>query len=245
MAALSPRDLRTVVGHSSHDLMSPLSEAALDALVEHLGRLDGLLDVGSGKAAFARRVLLRERARVAVCVERNAVLAALGKIRAGRDGVAPRLSWIVDDAAGWRSPQRFDGVAVIGSSHALGGRAGTLAFAAEHLGPGGTLVLGEGVWVASPPAEYLRFLGTDGSETPTPGELEAALRDGGFEVVHRHRSTEREWAAYEGPYLAALAVFVADDGRRPYAAWARSFGDMQARYGRASMGFEAVVARVG
>ncbi len=242
-AALPARDQRSVIGHASHDLMSPLSDGTVATLIEQIGYLDCLLDVGCGKAAFARRMLGSGRAGSAVCIERNPVLAAYGRRKAEKEGLAIRIRWIVGDVSDWRASDRFDGLAVIGASQALGGLSGALAFAADHLIPGGKLVLGEPVWASPPPAEYLQFLGTDGSETVTPEALATALESAGFRVEHRHRSTPDEWSSYEDPYFATLAAYTTSDGQQPYAAGAHTFANMQAKYGRVSMGFEAVVAR--
>jgi SAM-dependent methyltransferase len=242
LAALDPRDQRTVIGHARHDSMSPLSEGTISSLIERIGSVNRLLDVGCGKGAFARRAVGSGRVTSALCIERNPLLAADGRRRAEQEGVGRMIDWVIGNASDWSPGERFDAVAVIGSSQALGGFNGALSFAVEHLNPRGRLVLGEGVWQAPPPSEYLRFLDTDGNDTPTPTALETAINGAGFRIVHVHRSTEEEWAAYEDPYFAALVRFATDNGERPCAAQAKAFSTMQSRYGRAALGFETILA---
>jgi precorrin-6B methylase 2 len=153
LAALDPRDRRSVIGHAHHDVMSPLSEGTISSIIERIGSVDRLLDVGCGKGAFARRAIRSGKVASALCVERNRLLAAEGQRRAEQEGVGEMIDWLISDAGEWSPAECFDAVAVIGSSQALGGLNGALSLAAAHLMQGGRLVLGEGVWQAPPPSE--------------------------------------------------------------------------------------------
>src|SRR5690349_18446821 len=82
LTSLSVREQRTVIGHASIDMMSPISGKTLAELVGQVPVRGHILDVGCGKAAFARRLLRSDPASSATCIERNPILAAQGEAQA-------------------------------------------------------------------------------------------------------------------------------------------------------------------
>jgi SAM-dependent methyltransferase len=242
LTTLSLRDQRTVVGHATLNLMSPLSEEVLTNLIATVPPKGKLLDVGAGKAALARQLLKHDRDATAICIERNPVLAAQAEEQASQEGFNNRIKMIVTDAQNWRSSDVFDAVAVLGASRALEGIHNVLAFARTRLRTGGILLLGEGLWVAPPVPEYLKFLGTDGSDTLTEEALKLELQSAGFILQYAHISSDAEWEAYEASYFQSLKSFSTESGERPFAREAEAFEDMQRRFGRKSLGFIAIAA---
>ncbi len=198
--------------------------------------------MGCGKAALARRLLAVDPAASALGVERNPLLAAQGEALAEREGVRARLEMVVADAGDWRTTESFDAIALLGSSHALGSLQDVVDYARARLRTGGVLLLGEGIWTARPDPEYLRFLGTDGSDMLTEDALAGELQSAGFGIRYRHVSSAEEWDAYEGPYFSSLKAYSDPSGGRPFLEEAEMFEAMQVKYGRKAMGFMAAAA---
>lgn len=242
LTSLSTREQRTVIGHASIDLMSPLSAQTLDEVTAQIPPGARMLDIGCGKAALARHVLRRDRSASAVCIELNPVLAAQGEALARKEGTRDRLRMIVADGREWRAAERFDAIALLGATHAIGSLQEVLAYAMGNMKTGGVVLLGEGIWASRPDPEYLAFLGADEDELTTPEAFIGEVRKAGFRILYEHRSNAEEWDAYEGPYFRNLRSYVDASGEHSFAAEADAFEAMQARYGRACMGFVVLAA---
>jgi hypothetical protein len=130
----------------------------------------------------------------------------------------------------------------MGATGIVGDAAGTLAFLASIVGPGGQVVFGDGVWVADPPAVGLEAFGMSRDELPEGVEGLAGLgRAAGLEPLGVELVSTEEWDAYEDAYAAAIeawAVTSPDDPERDaFLARSRSFRASYSDWRRASMGF--------
>jgi cyclopropane fatty-acyl-phospholipid synthase-like methyltransferase len=242
LASISVREQRTVIGHETIDLMSPMSDRTLAQVVAQIPKDARLLDMGCGKAALARSFLKQDPQASAVCVEKNSVLAAQGEILAQREGTGDRLEMIVADGREWKAAERFDAIALLGATHAIGSFQDVLAYAKANLKPGGVVLLGEGVWADRPHPEYLDFLGATEDEMMGEAALADEVEKAGFELRYRHLSSAAEWEAYEGPYFRSLRAFKNAEGRHPFAEEANAFEAMQTKHGRKCMGFLVLAA---
>ncbi|WP_243368436.1 SAM-dependent methyltransferase [Microvirga solisilvae] len=237
LASITAREQRTVIGHASIDLMSPMSGQTLDELVATIPTGARMLDMGCGKAALARHLLKKDPVASAVCIERNPVLAAQGEALARKNGVADRLQMIVADGREWKASETFDAIALLGATHAIGSLQEVLAYGATHLKAGGVVLLGEGVWAERPHADYLAFLGAEEDELMSREALAETVRKAGFRIRYEHLSSVAEWEAYETPYFQQLRNYADACGQHPFAEEASAFEAMQIKHGRKCMGF--------
>lgn len=237
LATISAREQRTVIGHSSIDLMSPVSDRTLEDLLSCIPVGPRLLDIGCGKSALARHVLRKDSAASAVGVERNPVLAAQGAALAKAEGLSERLEVVLADGREWRASEPFDAIALLGATHVLGTLPDVLSYGCRNLKAGGVLLLGEGIWTARPHPEYLAFLGADEDELMTMAAIEQEVGNAGFQIQYRHQSGADEWDAYEEPYFRSLREYTDASGGHPFAEEADAFEAMQMRHGRGCMGF--------
>ncbi len=242
LASISVREQRTVIGHESIDLMSPISDETLAKAVASIPRGGRLLDMGCGKAALARALLKSDPQASAVCIEKNPLLAAQGQAFAEREGLGSRLQMIVADGRAWKATERFDAIALLGATHAIGAFQEVLAYGKANLNPGGVVLLGEGVWAERPHPEYLAFLGATEDEMMGETALAQEVEKAGFELRYRHLSSADEWDAYETPYFHSLRAFSDADGQHPFADEANAFEAMQLKYGRKYLGFLVMAA---
>lgn len=237
LAKLSVREQRTVIGHAAIDLMSPMSEKTLAQLVGQVPLGGSLLDVGCGKAALARNLLRNDPGASATCIERNPILAAQGEVLARKEGILSRLQMIVADARQWKAARKFDAIALLGATRAIGSLQDVLDYGKAHLKAGGVVLLGEGIWVARPVPEYLSFLGADENDLMTREALMQEVQKAGFVLRYQHLSSPEEWEAYEAPYFQNLRAHEDPSSQHPSAKAADTFEAMQIKYGRTCMGF--------
>lgn len=242
LASISAREQRTVIGHEAIDLMSPVSGETLAQVLSRIPTGGRLLDMGCGKAALARTLLRSDPQASAVCIEKNPVLAAQAEALAEREGTSGRLQMIVADGREWKVKERFDAIALLGATHAIGSFQEVLAYAGANLKPGGIVLLGEGVWAERPHPEYLAFLGATEDEMMSEAALVQEVEKAGFDLRYRHLSSAAEWDAYETPYFESLRAFRDAEGRHPFAEEADAFETMQLKHGRKSMGFLVMAA---
>nr|WP_255726613.1 class I SAM-dependent methyltransferase [Microvirga sp. ACRRW] len=221
-----------------------MSEKTLSGLIAQIPARARMLDMGCGKAALARHLLKKDPAASAVCIERNPVLAAQGEVLARRDGVSDRLQMIVADGREWMASEKFDAIALLGATHAIGSLYEVLAYGRANLKPGGVVLLGEGIWASKPDPEYLAFLGADESELMSQEALVREVERAGFTVRYEHLSSAEEWDGYEGPYFQTLRDHADANGQHPFAEEANAFEAMQAKHGRQCMGFLVMAAAV-
>jgi SAM-dependent methyltransferase len=242
LASISVREQRTVIGHETIDLMSPMSDETLAQVLGQIPAGGRMLDMGSGKAALARTLLKQDPQASAVCIEKNPVLAAQGETLAQREGTGSRLQMIIADGREWKAAERFDAIALLGATHAIGSFQEVLAYAKANLKPGGVVLLGEGVWADRPHPEYLDFLGATEDEMMGEADLVQNVEKAGFNLRYCHLSSIAEWDAYEGPYFQNLRAFKNAEGQHPFADEANAFEAMQTKHGRKCMGFMVIAA---
>ena len=129
---------------------APLSSTHARELIATLQPLRGaaIVDLGCGWAEFLLQVLETEPTAQAVGIDRDSALIARARSNAEARGLHDRLRLECADAAAWSGPA--DIAVVVGSSHAWGGTRATLEALRRLLGPGGRVLLGEGIWEQPP-----------------------------------------------------------------------------------------------
>ena len=231
----------TTIAHSERDWLGPLSDGAIDAL------LDGVrpspvrtVDVGCGKGALLANVLQRFGG-AGVGVEPNPEFAhsAIERVAAR----APRASLALHecDLADAALPEgAFDLAVCTGASQAFGTPEQAVAGLARLVPPGGLVLLGEGYWRRRPDPAYAGLLGGEDSMLDHAGNVTMGRRHG-LACLRTRESTLAEWDAYEGAYAAAVRAWCEANPDDPDAqafreridSWNAAFH----RWGRDTLGF--------
>ncbi len=198
---------------------APLGDERCDRLVGDLRRLGAtsVVDLGCGRGELARMVAsgLPEATVVGVDISIEAVEAAR---RLTTDAaIGDRVRFEVGDAATWSGA--VDAAVCVGSSHAFGGPRQMFNRLAD-LVPGGGAVVGDGVWESTPTGWCRDNLG----DHPDGPEALAAMAEAvGWTVDSSELSTQAEWDAFEGAWVAgvrsvgtAAAQAFADQREREY-----------------------------
>ncbi|MFJ9697569.1 SAM-dependent methyltransferase [Kitasatospora sp. NPDC101183] len=238
------------IAHTRHPVAAPLADESVARLLERATAGAGqgrLLDLGCGEGAWLVRALAANPLWRAVGVDVDVEALVLARERATALGVVHRIGLHHQDAREFGSHEPFDVVLCVGSTHALGGLAPTLAAARELLAPGGRLVLGEGFWEHEPPRAALEALGAAREEYASLAATTDRLAAEGWTPVDGHVSTQQEWDAYEFAWTGSLAEWALDHPDDPEAAAAREAADSHRRawlHGyRGVLGFVTYVLR--
>ncbi len=238
----------TTVAHTSHRVLGPVSEAALEHLLRHAATLaedvEGMvLDVGCGKGELLVRAL-EHTGGTGLGIEPNPAFAAAARLRiadCALDATVIERRW--DELT--PTP---DGAALAictGSLHAFGGYTDALRALRAAVAPGGLALLGPGYWKQTPDPEYLSSLGASVDEMHDwPGTLAQATAAGWY-VRDSHTSTLAEWDAYERAYernVRAWCEAHADDPEaEAFLARIEHWSTLVAAWGRDTMGYGLVL----
>ena len=233
----------TTIAHRDHAHCNPIDPATLERATADLalGPGDQVLDVGCGKAALLVD-LARRFGASGLGVDINASFLAEGQALAERAGVAHVVTLIEAEAARLEpAPATFALGICIGSTHALGGYAGTLRTLRRLLRAGGHLLVGEGYWRRPPDDEYLERLGAARDEMTThEGNVSAGLDEGLVEAGAWTSSLD-DWDRYEGLYADTVEAYVDAHPEDPDAPAMgdriRSWRETYRRWGRDTLGF--------
>ena len=180
----------TAVAHAGIDLMNPLPASKLDEVIDVLELEAGarVVDLGCGKGELLRRLGTRYEIR-GVGVDRSAALLAEARRRAPAG-----VTFIVADLTAF-STGGFDLAAAVGAS--VDGYRATLARLADHVRPGGLVLLGEGYWRHEPGEEYLAALEATRDELPDYAGLFSAAAELGLEPRYAITASTDDFDRYE------------------------------------------------
>ena len=179
---------------------APLGDDRARALVDELGRrgVRSVVDLGCGRGGLARLVTVRLDGVSVTGVDADADAVTAARTSAAEAGLGDRVRFEVGDAATWCEP--VDAAIAVGVSHAFGGPAAQFARLA-NLAASGIALVGDGVWETEPDAWCLTNLG----EQPTgAGGLAALAEAAGWTVLAADLSTQDEWDAFEGGWVAGV-----------------------------------------
>ncbi len=204
----------SAIAHRWHPVAAPVSDANLRRLLQHLGPVDRVLDLGCGFGEWLLAALEVAPQATGTGVDTSTPALEQARTRAAARGLADRVDWHEADAAGWRGPG-FDGVLCIGATHAFGGLAGTLTAVREHLRPGGRVLLGEGFWDGEPSPQAMSALGAEPGELPSLAGLVEAVRAEGYEPGFGHVSSPEEWDDYEWSWTGSLTEWALTEAGEP------------------------------
>lgn len=241
----------TAIGHNRMTICNPISAAKFEQVVSWLPLRTGdrVIDIGAGKCELLIRLVERYGVQ-ATGIDLNPDFA-VEATRLAEGRIDPRhLSIVLGDAA-----EKVAGIApgfalgiCIGSTHALGGFAPTLASLRRLLGPGGYTLVGDCYWKRRPDPKYLAALGDDESVyLDLPGNIDLLTRNG-FTPLWTVVASDDDWDQYEGLHALAIEQYCVENSADPDCVAllerSRSWRDLYFRWGRDTLGFSLHIARL-
>jgi len=183
--------------HRIHNPFSPEKYATLGAAL----RLESgtrVLDLGSGSGEMLC-TWARDHGVIGIGVDMSQLFSEQARLRAEELGVADRVKFIHDDAAGYVSDEKVDVAACVGATWIGGGVAGTIELLARSLRPGGIILIGEPYWRQLPPKDDIAkgCLANAISDFLVLPELLASFGRLGYDVVEMVLANQDGWDRYE------------------------------------------------
>jgi hypothetical protein len=135
----------------------------------------------------------------------------------------------------------LDGIACIGSTHAVGDTVQCLKVLGDLIHDRGWLWLGVGYWQRQPDQGYLDFLQCGPEEMLSHEGTMQLFADHGWRVVRHHLASDSEWSAYEDTYADNIQKYIAAQPEDPdqavmqtrIEAWRKAY----LQWGRTTLGF--------
>ena len=187
----------TESAHRIHNPFTPEKFATLGAALR-LEAGSRVLDLGSGSGEMLC-TWAHDHGVKGTGVDMSALFTEQAKSRATELGVADRIRFIHDDAAGHVADEKVDVAACVGATWIAGGVAGTIALLARSLRSGGIILIGEPYWRQLPPTEEAAkgCLATALSDFLLLPELLASFGRLGYDVVEMVLADQDGWDRYE------------------------------------------------
>ncbi len=188
------------ITESAHRIHNPFTAEKLATLGAALRLESGtrILDLGSGSGEMLC-TWARDYGITGVGVDMSRLFSEQAERRARELGVADRVTFIHDDAAGYVADEKVGVAACVGATWIGGGVAGTIELLAKSLRPGGILLIGEPYWLRLPPTEDVA-VGCHAnavSDFLMLPELLASFGDLGYDVVEMVLADQEGWDRYE------------------------------------------------
>lgn len=183
--------------HRIHNPFTPEKFTTLGAALR-LKPGDRILDLGSGSGEMLC-TWARDLGVIGTGVDMSQLFSEQARLRAEELGVADRVKFIHDDAAGYISDQKVDVAACVGATWIAGGVAGTIELLAQSLRTGGIILIGEPYWRQLPPTEEIAkgCLANATSDYLLLPEFIASFGRLGYDVVEMVLANQDGWDRYE------------------------------------------------
>jgi SAM-dependent methyltransferase len=188
------------ITESAHRIHNPFTPEKLATLGDALRLEPGsrVLDLGSGSGEMLC-TWARDYAITGTGIDMSELFSEQARLRAEELGVADRVEFIHDDAAGYVAEEKVDVAACVGATWIGGGVAGTIELLAKSLRTGGIILIGEPYWVKLPPTEDVAkgcSAGAISHYLKLP-ELLASFGDLGYDIVEMVLANQDGWDRYE------------------------------------------------
>lgn len=184
---------------SAHRIHNPFTPEKFTTLGAVLRMEPGarVLDLGSGSGEMLC-TWSRDYAIIATGIDMSPLFTQQAKLRADQLGVADRIEFIHNDAAGYVTDEKCDVAACVGATWIGGGVAGTIELLSKSLKPGGILLIGEPYWRQLPPTEEIakECGATALSDFLTLPELVSSFGTLGYDVVEMVLADQEGWDRY-------------------------------------------------
>lgn len=188
------------ITESAHRIHNPITAEKLATLGAALRLQSGarVLDLGSGSGEMLC-TWARDHGIVGTGIDMSALFSEQAKRRAEALGVADRVSFIHDDAAGYVADEKVDVAACVGATWIGGGVAGTIELLTQSLRAGGIILIGEPYWRQLPPTEEVArgCLANSIADFLLLPELLASFSRLGCDVVEMVLADQDGWDRYE------------------------------------------------
>jgi SAM-dependent methyltransferase len=187
------------ISESAHRIHNPYTPDKLAALGAALRLEPGtrVLDLGSGSGEMLC-TWARDYGICGVGVDMSPLFTAQAKRRADELGVADRVEFIHDDAAGYVADEKVGVAACVGATWIGGGVAGTIELLGKSLCAGGLILIGEPYWLQPPSEEIAQGCraGAIADFLLLP-DLLASFGALGYDVVEMVLANQDGWDRYE------------------------------------------------
>jgi len=188
------------IAESAHRIHNPFTPEKLATLGAALRLEKGtkMLDLGSGSGEMLC-TWARDYGITGIGVDMSELFSGQAKLRAEELGVAEKVRFIHDDAAGYVSEEKVGVAACIGATWIGGGVAGTIELLAKSLEDGGIILIGEPYWRQLPPTEEAarECEGSSISDFLTLPGLLAFFGRMGYDIVEMVLADRDSWDRYE------------------------------------------------
>ncbi len=188
------------VTESAHRIHNPFTPEKLSTLGVAL-RLEPetrVLDLGSGSGEMLC-TWARDYGISGTGIDMSQLFTEQAKLRAEELGVADRVKFIHDDAAGYVAEERVGVAACVGATWIGGGVAGTIELLVGSLRAGGIVLIGEPYWLRLPPTEDVAkgcLAGSISDFLMLPDLIES-FGNLGYDVVEMVLANQDGWDRYE------------------------------------------------